>query len=732
MTGQGAAPWDVAVVGAGPAGCSAAYHLARRGRRVLLLDRSRFPRDKACGDGLTVSSVALLSEMGLGEALGSHQKVRGIRVRTKNQGERDFLYRATARNTGTLGIVVPRYELDHLLSRRALEAGAVLWERSSVVDLLRNGGPVTGVRVTRDLSVVDVPARYVVMADGGASRLGARAGLCPLDHWSIGFAIRGYYRLRHEAPDLFEVDVPLSSPLGGGVAGYGWVFPVTRRLANVGVGFFPTQSTDLSLNPRDLLARFLDDLGQRDERFSGITLEGRLRGGRLPSGVDSDACQGRGVLLAGDAAGLVDPFTGEGIGGALESGKLAAEVLDRALSKPNGSQADLSEYGQRLHERFGEQFRIGRRLVKTYSFMWKVLEETFHVDSALFDSLRRAAIVFGAGPPELGTLPRRAWDLLERLELMSDFEAVARRFRLVLRSENPIFSKVARGILDEYGSFVRLALLHLCRRLGPAQDGATAVVASTAIELAVLALDIQQDVLDEDEGDRKTGVSVLGVSWANRFALTAGNWALVESYKLLAELPGEVMRTVARTCAELSCAMLERIQRARRGSSARECLDHAARTTGAIFELCCNLGSILTRVPPADRPPLARFGRRLGVAYQLAREAQDVLLPVADLRSHPLAHALRRRSLPFPVAWTLEQRPGDGLAEQFEDPAGGEESIAKSLRILCANGSITATYHEALAERDQAIRALDFLPEDPQRTALLDLAGEAVPRLLSS
>ncbi len=164
---------DAIVVGAGPGGSSAAFHLARRGRRVLLVDRSRFPRDKSCGDGVTRASVRLLDEMGLGDALSRFQPIRGVEVRMRNRGSRVFEYPRDIAPPSA-GVVVPRLVLDELIVRRAVEAGATLWEDARATDLLWQEGTVAGVKIQRDGGTLSVRAPMVVAADGASSALEGR------------------------------------------------------------------------------------------------------------------------------------------------------------------------------------------------------------------------------------------------------------------------------------------------------------------------------------------------------------------------------------------------------------------------------------------------------------------------------------------------------------------------------------------------------------------------------
>jgi 2-polyprenyl-6-methoxyphenol hydroxylase-like FAD-dependent oxidoreductase len=403
---------------------------------------------------------------------------------------------------------------------------------------LFGNGRVCGLALAEGSRTRQVTADFVVAAVGGSSTFRAKAGFPEPDRWATGFALRGYYSLAAPLPEFFQVHLPLRVPVSGrNIAGYGWVFPVNASLANIGVGFFPSTSEDFSLNLRELFDQFIEDLRQKDARFSRMTLTGRLRGGPLPCGMDPSHCHHRGMLLAGDAAGLVDPFTGEGINAALESGKMAAEVLDAALNKTRRIDADLAEYSRLLEERFRERFHAGRRFVKTYSFLWNVIEKTFHMDNPLFDGLRKAAIDYG--PNETGWLNaalRENAALVDALGLKEEFQHVAERFNTVLAAQNPLFPKIARAMLDRRGAFLRLALLFLCGRCGPADRIAAKVEAAVAVELCNLAMEVHDAVFDQDlrTARRPQSFSSSEVNWANMFGVMAGNYLLVEAYRIFA------------------------------------------------------------------------------------------------------------------------------------------------------------------------------------------------------
>src|SRR6266511_4424515 len=190
---RGENAFDVAVVGAGPAGSAAAYHLAKSQRRVLLIERSTFPRDKACGDGLTRTSVKLLAEMGLTVELAKYQRVKGIRLATDRKGYQERKYETRGPGWPDYGVVIPRSKLDHLICSKAVEVGASLWESTLVTGPILKNGRVCGVRIRRNGTEDEVPTSFVIAADGGNSYFARKIGLFEEDVWSKGFAIRGYF-----------------------------------------------------------------------------------------------------------------------------------------------------------------------------------------------------------------------------------------------------------------------------------------------------------------------------------------------------------------------------------------------------------------------------------------------------------------------------------------------------------------------------------------------------------
>ncbi|MFI7279787.1 geranylgeranyl reductase family protein [Micromonospora chersina] len=361
---------DVIVVGAGPGGSATAYHLARHGVRVLLLEKTEFPREKVCGDGLTPRAVRQLIRMGVDtspEAGWLHN--RGLRV--IGGGVRLELDWPDLASFPNYGLVRTRLDFDDLLAQRAVAAGAKL--RTSVNVL----GPVLGaddrvIGVQAEVGPDKEPATFhaplVVAADGVSGRFPLALGLAKREDRPIGVAVRRYYRspAKHD-DDYLESWLELRAKGNDALLpGYGWIFGLGDGRVNVGLGVLNSSSAFGKTNYRRLLTDWLantpEDWGMTDE----TNAEGPILGAALPMGFNRVPHYTRGVLLVGDSGGMVNPFNGEGIAYAMESGELAAEVAVQALARPAGAEREraLLAYPQELKARFGGYYRLGGIFVK--------------------------------------------------------------------------------------------------------------------------------------------------------------------------------------------------------------------------------------------------------------------------------------------------------------------------------------------------------------------------------
>ena len=361
---------DVIVVGAGPSGATTAYYLAQAGLNVLLLEKARFPREKVCGDGLTPRAVKTLIAMGVDTGPGSgwlHNK--GLRV--IGAGMRLELPWPELDSYPGYGLVRTRASLDETLARRAQAAGAKLLEGVTVTGpVLDDAGRIVGVTANTDDSErargdsTTYRARVIVAADGNSSRLSVAMGLHKRDDRPLGVAVRTYYTSPRHDDDYLEswLDLWDGDRL---LPGYGWIFGMGDGTSNVGLGLLNTSEAFGNTDYRALLKRWLRSMPEE----WGYTEENRtepVRGAALPMGFNRTPHYYRGLLLAGDAAGMVNPFNGEGIAYAMESGEILAGTIATALACPTGEQAErvLRGYPRALADSYGGYYALGRMFVQ--------------------------------------------------------------------------------------------------------------------------------------------------------------------------------------------------------------------------------------------------------------------------------------------------------------------------------------------------------------------------------
>jgi geranylgeranyl reductase family protein len=356
---------DVAVVGAGPGGSTTAHYLAQSGLDVLLLEKSAFPREKVCGDGLTPRAVKSLVAMGVDIDPGLGW-IRNKGLRVIGAGVRLELSWPDLASYPDFGLVRPRLDLDAVLARQAEKAGARLVERTTVAGpVLDRAGRVVGLEARgQDGTPSTVRAPLVVAADGVSGRLAVSLGFCKRADRPMGVAVRRYYTSPRTDDDYLESWLELWDGRRL-LPGYGWIFGVGDGTANVGLGILNSSAAFGHTDYRQLLVRWLGGL-PAEWGFAEQNATGPMRGGGLPMGFNRTPHYARNLLLVGDAGGAVNPFNGEGIAYAMETGRLAAEHVAQALARRPGPARErvLHAYPAALRAHYGGYFRLGAAFVK--------------------------------------------------------------------------------------------------------------------------------------------------------------------------------------------------------------------------------------------------------------------------------------------------------------------------------------------------------------------------------
>jgi len=342
---------DVIVVGAGPAGSTAAAALARRGRDVLLVDRAQFPRDKPCGDGIPPGTIGILHDLGLREELDSAGFTRVRAVRLVSGRGRDFTVPFDPRREDTEFLIAPRVQFDDLLRRHAVASGARFLQGNVRAPMTTDGG-VGGVEVESNGATQEICAHYVIAADGATSVLGRTLAHARAPEAHRGVAIRAY--LDGIDTRSFAAEFHFQTALA---PGYAWIFPLGTDRANVGVIMRTDRFKRSGATLQELLQRFLDSPDVRPRLAVGSRLHD-IATWQLPYATPKSGRRAvNGMLFTGDAGRFIDSLTGEGIHHAVATAVIAADVVDAALSTPQRAEELLAGYDRRCDAALGSLIR---------------------------------------------------------------------------------------------------------------------------------------------------------------------------------------------------------------------------------------------------------------------------------------------------------------------------------------------------------------------------------------
>ncbi len=349
--------YDAIVVGAGPSGCSTALFLARAGHFVLLVDKAKFPREKVCGDAVSGKSIGVLRTLGLLAHLEAqpHGVITGLKMISPN-GKEVLVPFPNATGLTCAGYCLRRQQTDAVLFAAAkAESNITLIENFSVSGLERDAsGAVIGISGSQaNRESVSPPlnnertykGRVVIGADGAGSVVARSLGLAGVPPEHAFMAVRGYWRGVGGLGDhieLFFIDQVLP--------GYFWIFPMGDGTANVGLGILNSDIKKRGEHPNKILLNAIAKHPALIARFTSAKQEGPIGAWVIPNGSHTRPNFGDGWVLVGDAASLVDPFSGEGVGNALSSGQFAAQTINEALGKNPGNgplpAASLAPYSE--------------------------------------------------------------------------------------------------------------------------------------------------------------------------------------------------------------------------------------------------------------------------------------------------------------------------------------------------------------------------------------------------
>jgi len=345
------------VVGGGPGGASAAYWLARRGLEVVVAEKKTYPRDKTCGDGLTPRAVRQLIDMGFDFDRDDVHKIIGLRAYAGDLViELPWPEHTIYPNWGA---TLRRADLDMQVAMLAEKQGAVIRQATEAVAIVEDG-ELVAVDLTTNGDVERMTPEMVVIADGSLARFGRKLGSTRRKDYPFGLGVRGYFASPNSTDGFIESQLSLHGRDGRAMPGYGWVFPLGDGTINVGVGVVSSFRGWKDVNTSQLMDAYAASLPEH----WGLGPDSRLTepvGGKLPMAFSVGPRVGRNWITIGDAAGAVNPFNGEGIDYAYETGRLAADVIEDALG--SGDPGRLWRYEQAIEDEYGDYHRVARTFV---------------------------------------------------------------------------------------------------------------------------------------------------------------------------------------------------------------------------------------------------------------------------------------------------------------------------------------------------------------------------------
>lgn len=349
----------ILVVGGGPAGSAAAYWLARDGHDVTLVEKKEYPRDKTCGDALTPRAIRQLQDMEFDFEIAPFHRITGLRSYAGDDLVIELPWPDHSRFPNWGGMI-RRSDLDGQVATLAEKQGVRIMEKTSATPVIEDG-VLTSVALDHNGQTETVMPEVTVIADGSMNRFGRDLGTARRKDYPLGLAVRGYYSSPRSTDPYLESQLDLRDSSGATIPGYGWVFPLGDGTVNVGVGLLSTFKRWKHVNTTHMMRDYVAIAPDYWELSEETKLTNPV-GGKLTMSFSKAPLVGSNWLTIGDAAGAINPWNGEGISYAYETGRIAARYVGESLGADDLGL--LQRYPRHLEDEYGLYYKMARVFVK--------------------------------------------------------------------------------------------------------------------------------------------------------------------------------------------------------------------------------------------------------------------------------------------------------------------------------------------------------------------------------
>ena len=381
--------FDLIIIGAGPAGAACAIRLKDSGLKVAILDKSSFPRDKTCGDALSVDVVNQLAMLADDlaerfENMATKVPAYGVKIFSPKKAHIDipFIHKGEEK----CGYICTRMHFDHFMFEQLEQYPNIqTFEDCEVKSIERRPD---GITVTSTSGIFEAPA--IIGADGAHSIVSRVLDGPKVDKEHHSAGLRVYYENVSGFHEKNYIELHFFKDI---LPGYLWIFPLPDNKANIGIGMLSSAVSKKKVNLRETLNRLLKEEPHLAERFKDATPLESIKGFGLPLGSKKREISGDRFLLTGDAAALIDPFSGEGIANAIRSGRVAAEHIMESRKTNNYSAAYNKAYDKEIYRRMWKEFQVSRTLQKLcksprlFNFVVKRANQSKRMRNFLIQSL---------------------------------------------------------------------------------------------------------------------------------------------------------------------------------------------------------------------------------------------------------------------------------------------------------------------------------------------------------